>query len=345
MSDVLKAGLTSVAEDKDLPVYSLYGLNLASDFPFASQLERGVGHPDLTFRLVDAPPVAGWEGDTPSFASSPQLDGVEESLMYVYRRDGYDVLRFTDVADYYLWPDSIVCHLLDPAYEHLVEIYLLGVASSLWLELRGTPALHASAVVVEEHAAIFLATNGGGKSSLAAALMQTGHPLLTDDVLAIEHSRGAFRGRPGYPQMRMWPEQARHFLGHYEDLSIVHPAYSKRRVPVGRDGLGTFCNEPRPLACLYLPERRNPADWGTGIDFVQISRVEGLMTLIGQSFVPNTVEALGLQRQRLSFFAGLSSRVPVRRVIYPEGFRYLPRVRQAILDDLAVLSGAGSCSG
>lgn len=322
-----------------LPVYGLYGLRLASDFPFANLEPEEAGEPHLTFHLADAPPVTGWKEGAPDFATSPELDGAEESLVYVYRRDGYDVLRFTDVADFYLRPDLIVCHLLDPAYDYLVEIYLLGVVFSLWMELRGTPALHASAVVVGGKAAAFLATNKGGKSSLSAVLMQAGHPLLTDDILGVERGEGVFRGLPGYPRMRMWPDQALHFLGRYEDLEIVHPAYSKRRVPVGEGGLGTFHEGPAPLACFYLPERRDPAERGTKTEITAVPRAEALMMLLGQSFVPHTVEGLGLQPRRLSFFAPLVVQVPMRRISYPEGYEYIFGVRRAILDDLATLAG------
>lgn len=327
-----------LTRSRDWPVYGLYGLNLASDFPFDdSRLARGTGQPDLFFHLADEPPVTGWEKDEPAFASSPELDGVEESLIYVYRQDGYDVLRFTDVADYYLWPEGIVCHLLDPAYKYLVEIRLLGGTFALWLELRGMPTLHASAVVVEGHAAIFLATNSGGKSSLAASLMQVGWPLLTDDILPLERQGDMFLGRPGHPQMRMWPDQAQRFLGHYKDLEIVHPAYSKRRVPVGEGGLGTFQDGPVPLACFYLPERRDPAEWGTEVEIIPVPRTEALLSLVGQSFVPHTVQALGLQPQRLGFFTPLVTQVPMRRIIYPEGYEHLPEVRRHILEDLADL--------
>lgn len=319
------------------PVYGLYGTMLASDFLFANRLEQGDGRPDLVFSLVDEPPVTCWEKDKPAFASSPELDGVEESLIYVYRQDGYDVLRYTDVADYYLWSNEIVCHLLDPAYEHLVEIRLLGSTFSLWLELQGIPVLHASAVVVEGSAAVFLATSSGGKSSLAASFMQAGSPLLTDDVLPLERRGDTYSGRPGYPQMRMWPDQARHFLGHYEDLEIVHLAYSKRRVPVGEGGLGAFHNESVPLACFYLPERRDPAEWGTETEITPVPRTEALMSLVGQSFIPHTVEGLGLQPGRLRFFATLVMQVPVRRIAYPEGYEHLPHVRHHILNDLANL--------
>lgn len=344
MDNALIAESKAAIGGDELPVYSLYGLSLASDFPFANQLEEGTGTPGLTFRVAEAP-TTGWEGRMPVYASPFRLDS-GQSVFYVYRQDNYHVLRFTEVADFYLWSDSIICHLLDPDYDYMIEIYLLGVVFSVWMELLGLPALHASVAVVEDHAAAFLATNSGGKSSLAATLMQAGYPLLTDDVLPLEHhSERLFLGRPGYPQMRMWPDQAQRFLGCYEDLEIVHPAYSKRRVPVGEDGLGTFRDEPVPLACLYLPERRDPVEWGTGIEIVSVPRVEALVSLIGQSFVPRTVEALGLQKQRLGFFASLVAEVPVRRLIYPNGFDHLPSVRSAILDDLAGISPCGGENG
>jgi len=287
--------------------------------------------------LVDAPPIVGWEQDTPAYASSPQLDGAEESVLKVYRQGSCHILRITGMVDYYIAPESIVCHLVDPAYEYLAEIHFLGIAFSLWLELRGIPALHASAVIIEDSAVAFLATNKGGKSSLAAILMQAGYPLLTDDILPLEQYGEMFLGRPGYPQMRMWPDQASYFLGHYEDLGIVHPTYSKRRVPVGEDGLGSFHSEPAPLACFYLPERRDSAGWEEGIEISRLSRTEALMSLVGQSFIPYTTEALGLQPQRLGFFAQLLSQVPVRRIVYPEGYAHLPRIRRGILNDLAKL--------
>jgi hypothetical protein len=337
MDEAMTIRQIAASRCKELPLYSLYGVTLASDFPFANRLSQGFGISNVTFSMVESSPAVGWEKTAPVFAHPILIDS-GASLLYVYRQQDYHVLRFTEVADFYLWPERIVCHLLDPAYEYKVEIDLLGFVFSLWLELQGTPALHASAAVVGDRAVVFLATNSGGKSSLAASLMQAGCPLLTDDILPVERHGGVFKGRPGYPQMRMWPEQAQHFLGYYEELDIVHPAYSKRCVPVGADGFGTFCDASQPLACFYLPERRDPVEWGTGIEFTQISGVEGLMSLLGQSFIPNTVEALGLRANRLGLLAQMVSQVPVRRVVYPDGFDYLPSVRQAIIDDLANLS-------
>jgi hypothetical protein len=326
--------------------YRLYGLTLASDFAFASCLAPGAGPPDLRFTCVRSAPLSdALERTEPLYASPPYPEG-GESEIFLYRLGACWVLRFTGISDFYLWPGGILCHPQDPprypglrrnpAYHRLViEVQLLGIVLACWLEWQGIPALHASAVVVDDRAVAFLSTGGGGKSSSAVALMQAGHPLLADDIVPIERSGEAFIGHPGYPQMRMWPEQAEHFLGHYEDLEIVYPGYSKRRVPVEENGLGSFCSASRPLACLYLPERRKGVDRGVRAEITPVPRREALMALIGHSFVPHLVEAMGLQPRRMGFFAEMTSRVPVRRVIYPSGFDHLPRVRHAVLNDLS----------
>jgi hypothetical protein len=300
-------------------------------------LAPGTGTPDLIFTCVPTAPLpGGWEQAAPAYIS-PYRTEDGQIILYLYRQATCDVLRFTHVADFYLWPERILCHLLDPAYDYLVEIRLLGPVLSFWLERRGIPALHASAVAVQGQAVAFLSTNKGGKSSLAASLLQAGYPLLTDDILPVVRGNGVFLGRPGYSTMRLWPDEAQHFLGSCEGLKLVHPKLTKRRVPVGPDGFGAFCDAPQPLACLYLPERRDAAEWGAKIEVTPVSLRDAVIELVRHSFTARIVEAMGWQPQRLDFFARLVRQVPLRRLVYPSGFEHLPRVRQAILQDLESL--------
>jgi len=322
------------AQSSDWPLYSIFGITLTSDFPFVNRLAKGTTSPDLSFTCIDHPPIPpGWQRTAPSYASPYRTDA-GESVVYLHRLEDCDVLRFTNAADFYLWSDRILCHLLYPAFDYLVEIYLLGAVLSFWLERQGIPALHASAISIDGCAAVFLSRNKGGKSALAAVLMQAGYPLLTDDILPVEQCEQTFLGRPGYPNMRMWPEQAQYFLGFYEDLEIVHPALSKRRVPVGSDDFGTFCSRPQPLTCLYLPERRTTGDRGTEIKITPIPHAASVIELVRHSFSGHILEALNWQGRRLDFFAQLVQQIPMHRLTYPSGFDHLPRVREAILEDL-----------
>ncbi len=315
-------------------VYTVYGINLVSDFPFVSRLIPSAGIPDLSFSAVHASPLpVGWDRAKPLY-TSPLRRPDGESITYLYRFGAMDVLRFTGIADFYVGRHAIRSHLLDRAYDFLVEIRLLGQVLSYWLERQGIPALHASAVVVEGRAVAFLSSRRGGKSTLAASFLQAGHPLLADDILPVEDREGSPVVRPGYPQMRLWPEAASYFLGASEDFPRVHPAYSKRRVPVGGDGFGSFCNASKELACLYLPEQFQPPSQCNDVEITAVSPRDAVIELVRHSFSAEIVEAARLQPQRLRFFSQMAQKVPVRRIAYPRGLQHLLETREAILDDI-----------
>lgn len=319
----------------DLPCYRLFGLSLASDFPFANPLLPSRGTPDLRFLWREGPILEAEPEAQALCYQSPNRTADGQSRLLLYRLAAGDLLRYPGVTDFLLSAERIDCHLRDPAQAFWVEIQLLGTVLSYWLERQGILAFHASAVAIGDRAVGFLATNGGGKTSLAAALLQAGHRLLTDDVLALETDGPVPLGRPAYPSMRMWPKLAANFVGDFKTLPRVHPQIAKRRVPVGEGGFGRFCSEPMPLTCLYLPERRDPASAGTEIQITPLPAATAVIEWVRQSFIPRLVAATGSQPQRLARLAKLAERLPLRRLSYPSGLEHLGRVREAIEHDAA----------
>lgn len=247
-----------------------------------------------------------------------------ESLGLLYRDEAGEVLCFPGAGQFRIGSDRID-GFTPPSEVGPAEVRLLGPVLSYWLERQGLPTLHASAVAVEGQAVGFLSRQGGGKTGLAAALVRAGYPLLTDDVLPLEEREGSFFARPGYPQMRMWPDEAAWFAERWQELPRVHPEADKRWVPIGSmggAGFGDFLDATLPLACLYLPERR-PAG---PVEVHEISPRDALIELVRHSFAPRLVEAAGLQPFRFDFFARLVRSVPVRRLVYPSGFERLQKV-------------------
>ena len=96
---------------------------------------------------------------------------------------------------------------------------------SYWLERQGIPVLHASAVTVEGQAVAFLSSNDGGKTSLAATLMQAGYALLTDDLLPVERADEQFLGRPAIPRCACGRRKRSTFLGATSTLSWCIPPW------------------------------------------------------------------------------------------------------------------------
>lgn len=313
--------------------HRLFGLTLASDFAFESRLTSGRGPVDLTFSASSSAPV-GEQPGRPLF-SSPFKDEAGQRLARLYELGDGELLRFGRALDFYFAEGGVHCHLQDPEDRRFVEIRLLGAVLAYWLERRSICALHASAVVVDGQAVAFVASNHGGKSGLAAAMMRLGKPLLTDDLLPIEERQERFLARAGYPQMRLRPDAAEHFLS--DGLRRVPRRLGKLWVPVGPDRLGAFHAEAAPAGCLYLPERLPPGS-GTGeIRIAPLSRREAVIELVRRSFSPFLVEAVGLQPERLGRLGRLVGQVPVRRLLYPSGLGELPRVCQALLADLEAL--------
>jgi hypothetical protein len=303
--------------------YRLFGLTIASELPFTSALSAE-GPAGLSVSLSPRPLLAD-PPLHPLYAGEPR-NGVSPGSLYRSARG--EILRFSRAGDFRVDADRIEGYL--PAGESdLAELRLLGPVLSYWFERRGLPTLHASAVAVNGGALVFLSRHGGGKSGLAAAMMRAGCPLLTDDLAVLEEREECWEIRPSYPEMRMWPDEASHFVGPPEGLPRVQTDSEKRRVAVGDGGFGAFLDASTPLACIYLASRRQETDGG--VESEPVSRSEALIELVRHSFSPRLVEAAGLQPARLDRLARLVRRVPVRRLSYPSGFERLPEIAEILL--------------
>jgi hypothetical protein len=265
--------------------------------------------------------------ESPPVYASALRDKDGASVGRLYEKPGGSVFHFRE-GDFRVAADVIEAYL--PERESgLAALRLLGPVLSYWLELRGLPTLHASAVSVDNCAILFASRHGGGKSGLAAGLVKAGASLMTDDMAVLEEKDCRWGGRPSYPLMRMWPDAAKYFLGSsYTDLPLVQEDSEKRSVAVGEGGFGRFQETSSPLTCIYLATRVEGMD---AVEIQPVPRSEAVIELIRHSFSPRLMEAVGLQPARLNRLARLVRRVPVRRLIYPSGFERLEEVASQIL--------------
>ncbi len=307
----------------------VFGVNLSSDFPFLARLPAADGEPDLSFRCVSR-----WSSGAPQgrqlFRSPERLVSGQRALELDAQAERY-LLRVGGVGEFEIAAREIRCL---PARDDpvMVEIALLGTVMSFWLEQRGVAAMHASAVAVGARGVAFLSGQGGGKSCLAAGFLEQGDGLLSDDVLPLVEREGRAWAQPAYPQMRLGDREAGRLLPPGLELPRVHEAISKRRVAVGDGGWGRYCHRSVPLALALLPERA--ADSRSQIRLEPVGRAAAAVELARHSFLGRTLRAAGLEVERFRRLAALARHLPFRRLVYPSGLRYLPRVRQAVLEEL-----------
>ncbi len=293
-----------------------YGVTIETDLPLANAMGEGDGDDTVTVVLCDGPFEASTLDRGGVLVASDHRADDDTPVASLHRLDDAVVMRVHSVADYRLVDDRIEVHVIDESRLDLIELHVLGPVLSLWLERRGVVALHGSAVEVPDGAIGFLAHQGAGKSTLAATLVAAGAALLADDVLALEvDGDGDVSCRPGFPIMRMWPEQASAFVGADTELDRVHSGTDKRRVPVGYGGFGTFCDRTMPLRTLYLPEHD---DTVSGVTVEVVSGSDALVELLRHSFVGVLAEAV-IGPARIRRVAQIARRVEVARLRFPSG--------------------------
>lgn len=181
------------------------------------------------------------------------------------------------------------------------EEVLLGPPVALLLAGRDTWCLHASAVLFEGHALLFLGPSGCGKSTLAAHCAQhTGLLRLADDILPCALVDGAPSAQPSFPQLKL-PEAAQ------------YPSRARGSVPIG--------------ALVFLDPA--PVDGPVAVEVLAIRAA--MKRLVDQTVAVGLFDRW-LHQKQLRFLSRLISSIPAFLLHYPHERGRLPEVRDAVTE-------------
>ena len=287
-------------------------------------------------------------------ASTPpdvELDGASEAQVAVARAqigaerggrrwfqcaslaDGATYLRWAGLFEFLISPDGrrILYLAGKRATPESLNVYLLGQVLSFSLLAFGVESLHGTVVGVDGGAVAFLGDCGYGKSTLGAALLARGFPVLTDDLVALEEDKAGWTVHPGIPRLKLFPSLAQKLLGERVRGTPMNRGTSKLVLPLTR---GQSARRLLPLKAIYVlsdPRQRERR----GLARVQIERLSG-----GEAFlevIRAAFNLLVLERNRLAnqftFASRLVGRVPMRRLTYPRDLSLLPTVCDTVLAD------------
>lgn len=209
----------------------------------------------------------------------------------------------------------------------LLAFPLLGPVLACALHLRGRYLLHASAIRVGGAAIAMMGDKGAGKSTLASALLSAGHPLLADDLVAVDPTRTGHEAAAGFAQMKLSAAAlARLDVPRAQVRPQAHPAIDKACVLVDR-----FAHEPAPLARLYVVAR------GAAAQIAPVPAEAALRTVLRFAYAARFgAQALGPARApgHLRRAAALAQAGLVRRLVVPDGLDRLSEAVAAIEADV-----------
>ena len=308
--------------------FEVYALRVRSHWPLPLPPARGPEPAEV--ELVRGPaPLFG--GASREAARRSAGDGW---FRHVRLPDGSDYLRWSGLFEFLVSADGrrIACHPLNGTSRKAFHTYLLGQVLSFALLKHGVEPLHATAVVIDGEAVGFVGDCGYGKSSLAAAFLQAGHPLLTDDLLVLKEGGPGFLAYPGPSRIKLFPRMAKRLLGTRVSGVPMHNLTPKWVIPLAGDGK-MFWGHASPLRAIYVltpPPGRGRSD---RIAIRPLSLRRACVALLQSTFNALVVEPARLARQ-LDLTATLARQVPVRSLSFPRRLARLPAVREAILSDL-----------
>ena len=307
--------------------YRVYGITLDSEIQLALP-QCGSG--DLAhIELRIAPPA--FFSDATHEVPLDQADGSWYQFARLPDRSSY--ARWKRVGEFLVSANgrSIHCRPFDEAITESFQVYLLGQALSFALVKRGFEPLHATTIVIDGEAVVFLGDGGFGKSTLAACFLDAGHRMLTDDLLLLRQSTHGILAYPGPPRIKLLPKIARKYMSQIVGGGVrMNPDTEKLILPLGEE---RHCPVPVPVKAIYALPAPLEIFRKKGIRIEPLSARDGFLKLVESTFNYRVVDRDRLGRQ-FTETARLVCAMPIRGLSYPRVLSRLAEVRDSILRDL-----------
>lgn len=174
--------------------YKAFGLCLKSEIALPELMEED-GDCDVTIRFGKAD-LTGVVKASGSFyrATVDEIQFFSKEYGNIIVRQGRDIIIES--------PPN--------ADEAALRFPITGAALASILQHRGLLVFHASAVVIDGKAAMFLGTPGSGKSTIAAVMHSFGYRVLSDEIVAVQAEGDMPVVLSGLPQIRLLPESTKY---------------------------------------------------------------------------------------------------------------------------------------
>jgi hypothetical protein len=285
--------------------YRAYGLTIRSALSLP-ELRRADANRESTDVVVRT-------GDVESFRAS--LD------------DDADVstARFSSVGTFAVVDGrEIVCDLDTPGLQdhwYARRVVCTEVLPVVLLQ-RGSLVMHASAVVVDGRAAVFLGAPGTGKSTIAAAFHCAGSPVLADDIVGIRLNDGDLSVLPGVPQLRLDAAAV-------AALGIDEAEVSTRSGSESRYLSLTPVADAVPVGGFYVLSEAEP---------VAVEPIEGnerFFQVAKRTFHDGFLADVDVTPTGFEQVGAVIDAAPVRTIRRPTRYDALPQVVEAVAADLA----------
>lgn len=314
--------------------YAAYGISIRSDAPLPLPPLTAPGLFEIGVHNSNgpiAPSIQESTGMEPNPSTALDVGSLPDGSHRVALRGVGEILVSADGR-------SLACHRSAGPASESFNVYLLTRALSFALVKRGWEPLHATAMAIDGKAALFLGECGLGKSTLAAAFLQAGYPLLSDDLLVLHKPHAMLLAYPGSPRIKLFPEMARRFLGDAVTGVPMNPYTHKLIVPL-KDR--QVCAHALPVGAIYALAAPSEVR-GTDVSLSTLSPRQAFLTLLANTFNRAILDTARLRRQ-FEAAQALANTVSVKTLSYQRSLDTLPAVLELVASDLCTKRSEVAC--
>jgi hypothetical protein len=328
----------------DLVFYRAYGLSLAANQAIPGLLPESADTKDA--KLID---LQIWFECIPtwleSYLASPQTiryvspyldeNGQPALIVWLLGDGAFYHLQYAEDVDFILNRDGTLLWIRWSQAVDEIDVfsYLLGPVMGFILRVRGVVSLHASAVAVNQRAAVFIGDAGVGKSTTAMAMGRLGYPIVSDDIVPIYENAGVTYAQPGYPRVRLRQSSL-------PWLSVVNPDLPPLPEVKGQSRLHfeliqsgyQFQSDPLPIGALYLLAERDADSRAPRVESVSLS--DGMMGIVANTYATRFLDT-SMRAREFQELSRLVNQVTVRKLYPHQELSHLGSLCDVILGDFS----------
>lgn len=195
--------------------------------------------------------------------------------------------------------------------EGQLRLYLLGSCMGALLMQRKILPLHGSGIVINGKVYAIVGDSGAGKSTLAAALLNEGFELVSDDIIAVSFSDNSDIPLviPSYPQQKLWQQSLEKLEIKSNNLLPIYQRETKFSVPV----LTKFSGKTLPLGGIFELVKGDCIQ----VETHSINKLQKLHTLFLHTYRNFLIPRLDLMDWQFQVTAKISNKINLYQLCRP----------------------------
>jgi hypothetical protein len=195
--------------------------------------------------------------------------------------------------------------------EGLLRLYLLGSCMGAVLMKRKILPLHGSGIVINGKVYAIVGDSGAGKSTLAAAFLNEGFELVSDDIIAVSFSDNSDIPLviPSYPQQKLWKQSLENLEIESNNLLPIYQRETKFSVPVSTK----FSGKTLPLGGIFELVKGDCKQ----VETHSINKLQKLHTLFLHTYRNFLIPRLNLMDWQFQVTAKISNKINLYQLCRP----------------------------